>query len=80
MGAMFGAILFAYAGLNVALFLLPWVHSGPFMEAILNERTVTQVFRLLVAGLAIVWTIPPTALLSSWLASPQKRAGAVPGL
>lgn len=69
MAAMFGALLFAYVGLNLGLFLLPWAGTGSSAQALGNERVVTEVFRLLVGGLAIVWAIPATALVSAWLAS-----------
>jgi uncharacterized membrane protein len=74
MAAMFGAILFAYLGLNIGLFLLPWARTGSVMQALDSERVKTEVFRLLVAGLAIVWTIPATALVSAYLSSRKGRA------
>ena len=33
-----------------------------------NERSLTEVYRVLVAGLAIVWTVPAAASASAWRA------------
>jgi len=67
MAAMFGAVVFAYLGLSIVLFLLPWVPGGGVLDALTNENVQTEVYRLLVAGLAIIWTIPATAAISAWL-------------
>jgi len=75
MAAMFGAVLFACLALNIALFLLPWAQGEAFWQAAGNERAITEVFRLLVAGLAIVWTIPATAAASAWLAAKTAPEG-----
>lgn len=74
MAAMFGAILFAYLGLNIGMFALPWVHAGAAGQILANERVRTEVFRLLAGGLAIAWTVPATALLGAWACS-RKRPG-----
>jgi len=68
MAAMFGAVLFAYLGLKLPLFLLVWASDGSsLVQTLLTERTVTELYRLLVAGLVVAWTIPATAVLSAWL-------------
>ncbi|MDK1030914.1 MAG: YibE/F family protein, partial [Planctomycetia bacterium] len=69
MAAMFGAILFAYLGLNIGLFLLPWAETGSAWQVLENERVRSEVFRIGIAGLAIVWSIPATAVISAYLAS-----------
>lgn len=71
MAAMFGALLFAFLGLNLGLFLLPWAKAGPAMEAFGAEPVAAEIFRLLVGGLALVWTVPATAGLSAWMSSPS---------
>lgn len=67
LAAMVGAILFAFLALNLALFLLPWARGGTMTESFATEQVVTELFRLLVASLAIVWTIPASAALAAWL-------------
>ena len=67
MAAMFGAILFAYAGLNLGLFMLPWLQAGSAGQVFTSERVLTEVVRLLAAGLAIAWTIPVTAAVGACL-------------
>ncbi|MFZ4397461.1 MAG: YibE/F family protein, partial [Kiritimatiellia bacterium] len=67
--AMFGAIFFAYIGLNIGLFLLPWATPDSMGQIVGNERVATEVFRLLIAGLAIAWCVPSAAVCSAWLAS-----------
>jgi uncharacterized membrane protein len=66
--AMFGAIFFASFGLNIGLFLLPWVAPGSLGQTLGNERVATEVYRLLIGGLAIAWCVPSSALCSAWLA------------
>ena len=74
LAAMFGAILFAYIGLNVGMFVLPWVQEGSAEQLLTNERVMTEVFRVLVGGLAIVWCIPATALFSAHVGARRGRA------
>ena len=75
MAAMFGAILFAYLGLHLAMCVLPWAQAGTAGQVLGNERVVTEVFRLLVGGLALVWSIPATALASAWLEAGRGEDG-----
>lgn len=72
LAAMFGALLFAYVGLNLGVFLLPWAGTGSLGQAFGNEKVVTEVFRLLVGGLALVWAVPATSLVSAWATSRRK--------
>ena len=74
LAAMFGALLFAYAGLNIGVFLLPWAGTGSIGQALGNEKVVTEVFRLLVGGLAIVWAVPATSLASAWAESRRTKS------
>lgn len=73
MAAMFGAILFAYLGLNIGMFVLPWVQAEAAGQILTSERVRTEVFRLLVGGLAIAWTVPATALLGAWTMSRRRK-------
>ena len=73
LAAMFGAILFAYLGLNIGMFVLPWVQAEAAGQILTSERVRTEVFRLLVGGLAIAWTVPATALLGAWTMSRRRK-------
>jgi len=73
LAAMFGAILFAYLGLNIGMFVLPWVHAEAAGQILTSERVRTEVFRLLAGGLAIAWTVPATALLGAWTMSRRRK-------
>jgi len=78
--AMFGAIFFAVAALNIGLFLLPWAEAGSLRQTLGNERVATEVYRLLVGGLAIAWCGPAAALCSAALAGrrPSEPTGSAP--
>ncbi|MEI6562882.1 MAG: YibE/F family protein [bacterium] len=74
--AMFGAIFFAVAALNIGIFLLPWAETGSLRQTLGNERVATEVYRLLIGGLAIAWCVPAAALCSAGLAGRRRREAA----
>jgi uncharacterized membrane protein/ligand-binding sensor domain-containing protein len=76
--AMFGAIFFAYIGLNLGLFLLPWTMPGALHQLLANERVATEAYRLLIGGLAIAWCVPATAFCAAWLTPRTAPAGGQP--
>jgi len=65
--AMFGAIFFASIALNIGIFLLPWTADESLRQTLGNERVVSEVYRLLIGGLAIAWCVPAAAVCSAWL-------------
>jgi uncharacterized membrane protein len=78
--AMFGAIFFASAAMNIALFLLPWTLTGSGWQVLQSESVATEIFRLLIGGVAIAWCVPAAALCSAWITTwrrpPATTAGA----
>jgi uncharacterized membrane protein len=74
--AMVGAIFFASVGLNLALFLIPWTTHDSLRQAFCSEHVAAETYRLLIAGLAIAWSVPATALCSAWFTSRQSRTRA----
>jgi uncharacterized membrane protein len=77
--AMFGAIFFAVAAMNIALFLLPWTMTGPRWQVLHSESVATELFRLLIGGLAIAWCVPAAALCTAWITTWRKSVATAAG-
>ncbi len=71
--AMLGAIFFAGIALNIGIFMLPWAVPDALWQTLDNERVATECYRILIAGLAIAWSVPATALCGAWLTSRRRK-------
>ncbi len=68
MGSMVMALAMAYMGMKFGMFLLPYAEpETTLMDVIGTERAVAEIVRLLVGIIAVVWTVPATAFLASYV-------------
>ena len=64
-----GALMLAYVGASLPLFLLLMLYQEPLNMALNRELLAEEIVRTLVGSLGLMLAVPATSLIASWMAS-----------